>query len=177
MVRSWCLLGLAGAATDLREEQVDTEGSVLVVQVALELGDLLAQHVGSVTNTANDTETAGVGDGSGQLGASGDVHASKKHRVLDAEQVGDGSSDLLCKAKGELASESSATVTRERVRPPNEEDEGREGPVGQAWGDVRGEAILMDCDVEERGWRKGGKQRWTRSVQPARGIRGRAVDS
>ena len=44
------LLGLAGAATDLREEQIDTERTVLVVEMGLELGDLLAEHVRSVAD-------------------------------------------------------------------------------------------------------------------------------
>jgi hypothetical protein len=34
------VLGLAGVATDLGEQQVDTEGCVLVDEVALELLDL-----------------------------------------------------------------------------------------------------------------------------------------
>lgn len=91
-----CLLGLAGTATDLGEEQVDTEGSVLIVQVALQLGDLLAEHVRSVANTTDNTQTTGVGDGSRQLGASGHVHTSQQNGVVDLEQIGDRGTDNLC---------------------------------------------------------------------------------
>lgn len=89
------VLGLARTSANLGKQQINTERSVLVVEVALELGNLLLEHVGGVTDTANDAETASVGDGGGQLGAGGNVHAGKKHGVLDAEHVGDGGTDLL----------------------------------------------------------------------------------
>lgn len=92
------LLGLTGAATDLGEKQVDTERSVLVVEVRLELLNLLLEHLGGVADTANDTQTAGVGDGGGKLGAGSDVHARKQDGVLDLEKISDGSADLLCRA-------------------------------------------------------------------------------
>lgn len=97
------VLGLAGAATNLGEQQVDTEGTVLVVEVLLELSDLLAEHVGSVTDTTNDTETSGVGDGSSQLGAGGDVHTSQEDRVLDLEKIRDGCTNLLYRLNAALA--------------------------------------------------------------------------
>lgn len=90
------LLGLTGAAADLGEKQVDTEGSVLVGEVLLELGNLLLEHVGGVADTTDDTETAGVGDGGSQLGTGSDVHAGKHDGVLDLEKIGDGSADLFC---------------------------------------------------------------------------------
>jgi len=91
------VLGLAGIATDLREKEIDTEGGVLVVEVLLELGNLLAKHVGGVADTTDDTETSGVGDGGGETGTGSDVHAGKEHGVLDTEELGGGSADLLCK--------------------------------------------------------------------------------
>lgn len=90
------ILGLASIATNLGKQQVDAKGGVLVGEVALELCDLLAQHVRSVSEAANDTETASVGDSSGELGAGGNVHAREDDGVLDLEQIRDGSSELLC---------------------------------------------------------------------------------
>ena len=90
------VLGLASAATDLGEQQIDTERSVRVIEVLLELRNLLAEHVGSVTDTTNDTETSSVGDGSSQLGAGGDVHTGQKDGVLDLEKIRDGGANLLC---------------------------------------------------------------------------------
>jgi hypothetical protein len=90
------ILGLASIAANLGKQQVDAKGGVLVGKVALELCDLLAQHVRSVSETANDTETASVGDSSGELGTGGNVHACEDDWVLDLEQIRDGSSELLC---------------------------------------------------------------------------------
>lgn len=90
------VLCLASAATDLGKEQVNTKGRVLVVEVALELGDLVLEHVGGVADATDDAEAASVGDGSGQLGAGGDVHAGEDDGVLDPEHLGDGGLDLLC---------------------------------------------------------------------------------
>lgn len=91
-----CLLGLTGTATDLGEEKVDTEGGVLIVQVALQLGDLLTEHIRSITNTTDDTQTTGIGDRSSQLRAGGHVHTSQQNGVVDLKQIGDGSTDDLC---------------------------------------------------------------------------------
>lgn len=91
------LLGLAGRATNLGKQQVDTEGSVLVGQVALELGDLLLEHIGGVANTTDDTQTTGVGDSSRQLGAGGHVHTSQQNWVVDLEKISDGGTDNLWK--------------------------------------------------------------------------------
>lgn len=89
------LLGLARTAADLREQEVDAEWRVLVCQVALELGDLLSQHVRCVTNTADDTETAGVGDSSSKLGSSSHVHAGQHDGVLDLQQISELCAELL----------------------------------------------------------------------------------
>lgn len=90
------LLGLTGIATNLGDKQVNTKGSVLVVEVALELGNLLLEHLWGVSDTADDAHAAGVGDGSRQLGTGGDVHAGQQDGVLDLEKISDGSADLLC---------------------------------------------------------------------------------
>jgi hypothetical protein len=96
----WDVLGLAGAAADLGEEEIDTEGGVLVVEVGLELADLVAEHVGGVVDATEDTHATGVGDGGGQLRASGDVHAGEENGVVDPEELGDLGADLLCEGEG-----------------------------------------------------------------------------
>lgn len=90
-----CLLGLASATANLGQQEVNTERSVLVVKEALQLGDLLLEHVRSVADTTDDTQTTGVGDSGGQLGASGHVHTSQQNWVVDLEQISDGSADDL----------------------------------------------------------------------------------
>lgn len=91
-----CLLGLSCTATNLWEQEIDTERCVLVVQEALQLCDLLAEHVWSVADTADDTDTTSVGHSGGELRTSGHVHASKHDWVLDLEQIGRGGAELLC---------------------------------------------------------------------------------
>ena len=95
-VKGRCSLGLARAASDLRQQQVDTERRVLVLQEALELRNLLPQHVRGISNAADDTETAGIGNSGGELGAGGDVHAGQEDRVVDLEQISRGGAKLLC---------------------------------------------------------------------------------
>lgn len=92
------ILGLAGTATDLRKQKINTEWCVLVLQVSLELCDLLPKHVGCVSNTSNDTNTSSVGDSGCELRASGDVHASKHDRVVDLQEIGRDRADLLCRS-------------------------------------------------------------------------------
>lgn len=89
------LLGLAGAATDLGKQEINAERRVLVGQVALELRDLLSEHVRCVTDATDDTEAAGVGDSSSELGTSSHVHASQHDGVLDLQQVGELGAELL----------------------------------------------------------------------------------
>lgn len=55
-------LGLAGTAADLGKEQVDTEQGILVVQRALQFTALLAEHIGGVTDTTDNTQTTSVSD-------------------------------------------------------------------------------------------------------------------
>lgn len=93
-----CLLGLPGAAADLGNEEINAERGVLVVQEALELRDLFAEHVWSVTNAADHADAAGVRDSRCQLGAGGDVHAGEHDRVCDPEEVGGHRADLLYSA-------------------------------------------------------------------------------
>jgi hypothetical protein len=90
------LLGLAGIAADLGQQQINTEWCVLVVQEALELGNLLPQHVWCVADTADDTETASVGDGGGELRTGRNVHASKQNGMLDSQKLGGHRLDLFC---------------------------------------------------------------------------------
>lgn len=92
------VLGLSCTTANLWEEEVDTEWSILVLEEALELGNLLTEHVWSVADTADDTDTAGVGDGGGELRPGGDVHAGKHDWVLDLEEIGGGGANLLCRA-------------------------------------------------------------------------------
>lgn len=91
-----CLLGLAGIAANLGKKEIDAEGSVLVDEVRLELVNLLAQHLGSVADTTQDTHTAGIGDGRRELGAGGDVHAGEEDGVVDLEKISDLGADLFC---------------------------------------------------------------------------------
>lgn len=92
-------LGLAGASTDLGEQQINTKGSVLVIQEALELCNLLTEHVGGVSDTSNDSQTTGVGDRSGQLRAGGHVHTRQEDGVIDLEQISKSSTDFFYKSR------------------------------------------------------------------------------
>lgn len=78
-------LGLAGASTDLGEQQVNTKGSVLVIQKALELSNLLTEHVGGVSNTSDNSQSTGVGDRGSQFGTGGHVHTRQEDGVVDLE--------------------------------------------------------------------------------------------
>lgn len=91
------VLGLASAPADLGKKQVDAKGGLLVDEEALELGDLLAQHLRGVADASDDAEATGVGDGGGELRTGGHVHAGEQNGVLDLEQIGDGGSELLCR--------------------------------------------------------------------------------
>ena len=66
---------LARAAADLGEEQVDAEGRVLVLEVALDVVNGLLQHLRALTQAANDTDAAGVRDGRSEPRTFCDVHA------------------------------------------------------------------------------------------------------
>ena len=89
------LLCLSGTATDLRQQKVNTKGSILVLEITLQFGDLLSQHVRRVSNTSNNAQASGVGDSSGKLRTSGDVHSGKHDRVIDLQEIGRCGSDLL----------------------------------------------------------------------------------
>jgi len=90
-------LGLPSTAANLGKQKVNTKRCVLVMQEALKFVNLLAEHLGGVANTTNDTETTGVSDCCGQLGPSSHVHACQQDGVVDLEQIGEGSTDFLCK--------------------------------------------------------------------------------
>jgi len=91
-----CLLGLPRTSADLGKQEIHAKGSFLVVEVALQLRDLLAKHVGSISNAAEDTDSAGVCYGGCQLRAGGHVHSSEHDGVLDLEQISELCADLLC---------------------------------------------------------------------------------
>ena len=88
-------LGLTCATTNLGEQKVDAEWCILVIQVALELSNLLSQHVRCVTDTTDDTKTSGVGNSSSELRTSGHVHTGQNNGVLDLKQIGELCADLL----------------------------------------------------------------------------------
>lgn len=92
------LLCLARTASDLWKQEIDTERRILVLKEALELGDLLAKHVWSVSYAADDADSSCIRDGSGQLRTSSDVHACQHDRVVDLQKICGGGLDLLCKA-------------------------------------------------------------------------------
>ena len=108
------LLGLAGTGTDLRQEQVDAKRCILVVEKALDLGNLLAKHVWCVSAyrhqqapayscrrilllpyTTDDAKTSSVCDSRSQLGTSSDVHAGKHDGMVDLQKIGRDRADLL----------------------------------------------------------------------------------
>jgi hypothetical protein len=88
-------LGLTCATTNLGEQKVDAEWCILVIQVALELSNLLSQHVRCVTDTTDDTKTASIGNSSSKLGPSSHVHTSQYDGVLDLQQISELRADLL----------------------------------------------------------------------------------
>jgi hypothetical protein len=91
-----CLLCLPGTSTNLREEQVNPKWPILISQEALQLSNLFAEHIRCVAYTANNTETACICNGGSELGPGGDVHSSQKNGMVDLQEVGDRSPDLLC---------------------------------------------------------------------------------
>lgn len=93
------LLGFAGAAANLGKEQINTERRFLVGQEALELSDLLAEHIRGVTNTTEHTETTSVGDSGGQLGAGSHVHTCQQDGVVDLQKIGDRSANSFYSAR------------------------------------------------------------------------------
>lgn len=94
------IVGLAGTAADLWDKKIDTERSVLVVEMLLESIDLSLEELWSISNASNDTQSAGllsdnpsnkdstyVCNGSCELGTSSNVHAGKQDWVLDAKEL------------------------------------------------------------------------------------------
>lgn len=90
------LLGLAGAATNLGEEQVNTKWGILVLEERLQLGNLLAEHVWGVANSSDNTKTSGICNCGSKLWASRNVHTSKDNWVVDLEEVGGDRAELFC---------------------------------------------------------------------------------
>jgi len=89
------VVGLSCIATNLWEQQIDTERSVLVVQEALQLCNLFPEHVWGVSDATDDTETAGIGDCGSKFRAGGNVHASKDDGVVDLQEIRRDGLDLL----------------------------------------------------------------------------------
>jgi hypothetical protein len=79
----------------LRKEQVHTEWRVLIVQKALEFGNLVLEHFWGVTNATDDTEATSVRDSGSQLGASSHVHTGEKNGVVDLQEIRNRSTKLL----------------------------------------------------------------------------------
>ncbi len=74
--------GSTSVTANLGKQKVDTERSILVVQVGLDLVDLDLEHLGGVPETADHTDTAGVGDRGSDFGAGGDVHPGLENAVI-----------------------------------------------------------------------------------------------
>ena len=89
------LLGLPRATADLRKKKIHTKRSILIVQEALQLGDLLTEHVWGIADTSDDTDTACIGYGGSELGTSGHVHTRKHDGMVDLQKIRDLRSELL----------------------------------------------------------------------------------
>jgi hypothetical protein len=89
------ILSFPGTAANLRNQEIDTERSILVVEEALEFRDLFSEHVRSVTYATDHTNTTGIGDGCCELGTGSHVHAGEHDGVCDLEQVGGDRADLF----------------------------------------------------------------------------------
>ena len=81
------LVGLAGGAADLGEEEVDAPRRRLVDEALLDLLALVAEVVDGGADAADDAQAALVGDSGGELGARGDVHAGEEDRLGEAEEL------------------------------------------------------------------------------------------
>jgi hypothetical protein len=90
------ILCLSSVTANLWKQEINTEWSVLVDQKALELVDLLTEHLWGVSDTTNNTETTGIGNGSCELWTSSNIHTRKQDWMLDLEEIRDGSFDLFC---------------------------------------------------------------------------------
>lgn len=81
-------VGLARRAPDLREEEIDAERQVGIVEVSFELRDHFLELRGCVANSADHSEPAGVGDRCGERCTGGLTHAGEHDGVADAELTG-----------------------------------------------------------------------------------------
>lgn len=89
--RSTCvvLVGLSRPCAHLGQKQIDAEGSVLIHKIVLKNLDRFSQRFGSEADASNASKPSSVGDGCSQLWPRRPSHTSKKHRVLDAEELCD----------------------------------------------------------------------------------------
>jgi len=84
---------LASTTTDLRKEQVDTEWRIGILQILLQCLYLLSQNLGRVSDATDHTKTARICDCRSQLRTCRNIHPCKKDRMLNPEQLCDGSRD------------------------------------------------------------------------------------
>lgn len=89
------LLCLPSATSDLREEKVYAERSILVLQEAFQFGDLLAQHIWCVADAADHTKTACIGDCCCEFRTGSHVHSGKNDRVVDLQEISNRCAELL----------------------------------------------------------------------------------
>jgi hypothetical protein len=89
------LLSLPSTAANLRNQEIDAERSVLVVEEALEFRNLFSEHVWGVAHATDHTDATGVGDGCCELRTGSDVHAGEHDGMCDLEQVGRDRADLF----------------------------------------------------------------------------------
>jgi hypothetical protein len=108
------LLSLPGTATNLRNQEVNTERCILVVEEALEFRDLFSEHVWGVADATDHTDATGIGDGCCELRTGSNVHASEHDGVCDLEQVGGDRTDLFWMGVS-MASSLIVYAWRERV--------------------------------------------------------------
>ena len=87
------VVGLAGAAADLRQREVDAEGQRWVVQVRLDLVDDLLQLRRRVPQPADHAQAARVGHRGREGPARCACHAREDDRVLDAEELAEGGAE------------------------------------------------------------------------------------
>ena len=95
VIGSISLLRFPRIAAHLRDQEINPERRVLILQEALELCYLLPQHIWCVSYSTNDAESARICDSRCELGASGDIHACKHDGVIDPKEVGYCGAELL----------------------------------------------------------------------------------
>lgn len=80
-------------STNLRKQKINPKWRILVNKIVLQDGDLITKHLSCVSDASDDSKASGVGDGGSELWTGGHTHAGEEYRVVDLEQICDGSSD------------------------------------------------------------------------------------